>query len=146
MAGEPMRRPPGRSGMAERPRLRVLVVEDHPVISLRLEVTLAILGQEVVGVAVDVAGVRRLDLAGVDLAIVDVNLADGPTGLAIASDLASAGVAVVFHTTEPDRIPAEFADAIGVLEKPFTPEALSELVHWVGSTVLTASRRGSGSG
>ena len=61
----------------------------------------------------------------------DVNLADGPTGPAIAEHLSSGGVAVVFHTSDAGRIPADFAHALGVLEKPSTPVALAQVVDFV---------------
>ncbi|HEY2660860.1 MAG TPA: response regulator [Caulobacteraceae bacterium] len=123
--------------------LRILIVEDHPVISRMLEVTLESLGQRVVGVAADAAGVRRHDVGPIDLAIVDVNLADGPTGLAIAAYLSKEGVAVVFHTTDPGRIPAGFPHALGLLEKPFTLKGLCEVVQLAGSY---RRRRGGASG
>ena len=75
----PIRDPPG----VDAP-LRILIVEDHPLITLALKVALEGLGEQVVGEAVDADGVRRHDLAAVDLAFVDVNLADGPTGPAVA--------------------------------------------------------------
>jgi len=109
--------------------LRILIVEDHPVITLALKVALEGMGEEVVGQAVDAAGVRGLDLLGVDLAFVDVNLADGPTGPAIAAQLVERGVSVVFHTSNPEAIPADFTQAVGVLEKPSTLTGLAQAIQ-----------------
>ena len=64
-----------------------------------------------------------------DLAFVDVNLADGPTGPSIAAYLVDHGVSVVFHTSNPERIPADFDGAVGILEKPSTTAGLIRVVQ-----------------
>jgi len=111
--------------------LRILVVEDHPLIALALKVALEGLGEEVVAEASDAAGVRGLSLTGIDLAFVDVNLADGPTGPAIAAFLAEQGISVVFHTSNPEAIPASFTQALAVLEKPSTVTGLFQVIQLV---------------
>ena len=49
------------------------------------------LGQHVVGIATGAAQALGYDASAIDLAIVDLNLSDGPTGLEIAASLAKAG-------------------------------------------------------
>lgn len=131
----PIRDPPG----VDAP-LRILIVEDHPIITLALKVALEGLGEQVVGEAVDADGVRRHDLAAVDLAFVDVNLADGPTGPAVAAWLVEQGVCVVFHTSNPERIPAGFDGAVGVLEKPSTAAGLHRIVELARHVILRRRR------
>lgn len=99
---------------------------------MELELALAEAGHEVVGIATDAS--QALALAGEakpDLAIVDINLRDGRTGLAIAQKMASSlGVTVLFATAEPDLIPEQFGGAFGVVVKPYTSLSLHAAVAY----------------
>jgi CheY-like chemotaxis protein len=99
--------------------LRILIVEDEILIALELESLLQDAGHEVLGIAAsaDEAVSMGRDL-GPDLAFVDIHLADGPTGIEVARQLARHGVMVLFMTANAKRIPDDFAQAHGVIAKP----------------------------
>ncbi|MBU4239704.1 MAG: response regulator, partial [Alphaproteobacteria bacterium] len=61
---------------------RILIIEDEALVAMELRFVLEDLGHEVVGVATTAKGAR--DMAreiDVDLALVDIHLSDGPTGI-----------------------------------------------------------------
>ena len=66
--------------------MRILSVEDDYLVALALKMFLAELGHTVVGTAADTAGAVRAIEDGVnaDLAIVDLHLARGSSGIATA--------------------------------------------------------------
>lgn len=103
-------------------RATVLVVEDEPLVAFYLEDTLAALGYQCCGVAdsaeeaVSLAAAQRPALA-----LVDVGLRGSRDGIALASDLADLGVAVVFLTGSSDGETRRRAEAMrphGFLSKP----------------------------
>ena len=116
--------------------MRLLVVEDEPFIALDLETLAAAAGHEVIGVAdtlseaVDIARRRTPEAA-----LVDLNLRDGMTGAEISRRLSRTGVAVGFITGNVEEIPADFAGALAVVEKPFTPAGVQELLELLKSSV-----------
>lgn len=70
------------------PPLRILVVEDEVLIALELECLLDDLGHVTVGVAGSSQEAIALGLAThPDVALVDIHLIDGPTGVAVARAL-----------------------------------------------------------
>ena len=98
---------------------------------MELEFALSQAGHQVVGVAVDT--LQALDLARTcepDLAVIDCNLKDGPTGPVIAKSMAGLGVTVLFATAEPELIPDEFAGAFGVVVKPYTAPSVRLAVDY----------------
>lgn len=114
--------------------MRLLVVEDEPFIALDLETLAAAAGHEVIGVAdtlteaVDLACTRTPQAA-----LVDLNLRDGMTGAEISRRLSGKGVAVGFITGNVEEIPADFAGAVAVVEKPFTPAGVQEMLDLLKS-------------
>ena len=97
---------------------RVLIVEDEIFTALDLEDELLSHGYEVVGIAADRKEALRLaDRA--DVALVDVNLRDGPTGVGVGVTLAREyGVQVLFLTANPAMVAERAPDAVGCLGKP----------------------------
>ena len=65
---------------------KVLIVEDEFLVALDLEELLTRAGHEVVGVVPDRASLDRLRTPP-EVALVDVNLRDGPSGPLIAEEL-----------------------------------------------------------
>jgi CheY-like chemotaxis protein len=118
-------------------RMRILVVEDQSILAMEIELVLRDLGHEVIGTATDLD--RSLALASsepIDLALVDVNLADGPTGPEIARRLVSDhGAAVIFLTANPEQIPSCFSGAIGVMPKPFDDGLIRDVVAFAANFV-----------
>jgi two-component system, response regulator PdtaR len=105
-------------------RIRTLIVEDEIFVALDLERILEDRGYDVVAIAADRDEALRHG-ALCDVAFVDINLRDGPTGPEIASTLATQhGVKIVFVTANPAQIGASAADAICYVRKPFADDAI----------------------
>lgn len=110
---------------------KVLIVEDEVLVALELEATLEELGYESVGIAADSRSALALASENPDVALVDLNLRDGPTGPAIGAALASNhNVRVVFLTANP-RMLSEFRHtAVGVVQKPYEAEDLGAVIDF----------------
>lgn len=112
--------------------IKVVVVEDQPILAMELELMLVDYGCEVVGLAMDQPSALMLAARHEpDLAFVDVNLLDGLTGPQVAHELVEHhGVAVVFMTANPEQIPEGFSGALGVVCKPFDETTLRDVVDF----------------
>lgn len=66
----------------------------------------------------------------IDLALVDLNLRDGPTGPQIGKLLCDKGVTVLFMTANPRMLGDGIAITIGVLTKPTDPETVRCAVNY----------------
>jgi two-component system, response regulator PdtaR len=105
-------------------RTPALIVEDEIFVALDLERILMDAGFDVVGIAADKE--EALQHAGAcEIAFVDVNLRDGPSGPEVARHLAREfGVKVVFVTANPAQIGASVADATCYVRKPFAEDSI----------------------
>jgi len=102
----------------------VLIVEDEFLVALQLEDILTDAGHNVVGIVPDQAGIQRLDQPP-QVALVDLNLRDGPSGPAIARQLADRfGTVIVYVTANPGQIGQPASTALGVVQKPFSQHAI----------------------
>jgi len=103
---------------------KVLIVEDEFLVALELEDILSQAGHKVIGIAPDHASVGKLpDVPQV--ALVDLNLRDGPSGIAIAQFLSQAyGTVIIYVTANPSQIVTPAPTAIGVVQKPFSQHAV----------------------
>lgn len=122
-----------RSGAGQRAPLRIIVVEDEALVALEIESFLGAAGHAVVGVVEDrVSAAELAQQVGPrpDLALVDVRLAGGASGLQVAADLAALDIPVLFVT---GNCPASYDQriAVGCLQKPFTE---GELLASVAAT------------
>lgn len=99
---------------------RILVIEDEALVAMELRFVLEDLGHEVVATAADAASARAVAAeTEVDLALVDIHLSDGPTGIELGRDLAQEmGVTVLYMTANPGMVRQGVAGTIGVLSKP----------------------------
>jgi CheY-like chemotaxis protein len=98
--------------------LRVLVVEDEPVVAMCLEDILEGLGCVTVGPASRLAeGLTLAQAGGLDAAILDINLG-GERSTAIAQTLRDDQVPFVFASGYGNP-PDGFAEAMPILEKPY---------------------------
>ncbi|MBY5367275.1 response regulator [Rhizobium leguminosarum] len=112
---------------------RVLIVEDEFLIALDLEATVEGMGMQVAGLANDREQALRLAPLA-DIAFVDVNLADGPTGPEIGRRLAQEhGIAVVFMTGNPEVVADGVKGAVGVVQKPVMPSLVEQLVKYLAA-------------
>lgn len=115
------------------PSLRILVVEDEALIALELECLLDDLGHVTVGVACNSSEAIAAGRAAVpDVALVDIHLVDGPTGVEVARALAAdPRTTVVFMTANAKRIPDDFAGAFGVIAKPYSERVVASTLAYV---------------
>jgi DNA-binding response OmpR family regulator len=104
---------------------KVLIVEDEIFVALEIEQIVEDTGFDVSAIAAD----REAALACAetcDIALVDLNLRDGPTGPMIGMELASRyGIRVIYVTANPSQIGAASVAALGVITKPFRAQSIS---------------------
>ena len=107
--------------------MRILLVEDDPILALLATVTLAE-HHEVIGPAHDVS--HALQLAAQekpDIAFVDINLAGHDEGIELARALmARHGMTSMFVSGQVLCARANADAALGLLRKPYAPEDLTQ--------------------
>lgn len=113
-------------------RHKVLIIEDQLIIALMIEDAIIAAGFDVVGMAASKKDAALL-MDEADIALVDVNLSDGPTGPEIGAALAAAGKTVVFMTGNPEQVARGDTGALGVISKPVDDEELTELIKYVAA-------------
>jgi CheY-like chemotaxis protein len=117
--------------MRDRPRCRILVVEDEAVIAMLVEDMVLDFGSEVVGPAAKMdEALRFASHTALDAAILDVNVG-GAVVFPVADVLRSRGVPIIFATGYGSgALPPRFQND-PALSKPFSYEALAEALHTV---------------
>jgi DNA-binding response OmpR family regulator len=112
---------------------KVLIVEDEIFVALEIEQIVEDAGFAVSAIAAD----RESALFAArdcDIALVDLNLRDGPTGPAIGMELAAQyGVQVIYVTANPAQIGVAAEAALGVITKPFQPQSIAETLRLAAS-------------
>jgi len=110
----------------------LLIVEDQVLLAMGLRdeledggyrvLKLAVRHQEALGFAREVKP---------DLALVNIDLANGDDGVALARDLKALGIPVLFISGQPDR--ARLARAVGIASfpKPYSPSDMVEAVGYL---------------
>ncbi|KKW92333.1 MULTISPECIES: response regulator [Sphingobium] len=108
---------------------KVLIVEDEIFVALEIEHIVEDAGFLVGAIAADRQA--ALEAAGdCDIALVDLNLRDGPTGPGIGVELASQfGIRVIYVTANPAQIGDASQAAMGVITKPFRAHSIIETLH-----------------
>lgn len=111
----------------------VLIVEDEVLLAVELEHVVHEAGHHVVGHAMESG--EALTMAGrckPDLALVDVHLQDGPSGVDAARSMTNdCGAVVLFMTANKQRLPADFAGACGVISKPYSEQGVRKALDFV---------------
>ncbi len=109
---------------------RILIIEDEALVAMDLRLMLEDLGHEVVATVADAQTARAVaHEEQVDLAMVDIHLSDGPTGITIGRELAQDhGVTVMFLTGNPGMVRDGVAGVIGVMGKPIDDRLVSRAV------------------
>jgi DNA-binding response OmpR family regulator len=104
--------------------MKVLIVEDEPVIALDLEATLTQAGFEVVGPAATVAkALALLETIGCDAGVLDANL-NGDSAAPVAEALKARSIPfIAVSGYSREQRPAAFADA-PFFSKPFVSAEL----------------------
>ncbi|HEV7370585.1 response regulator [Arenibaculum sp.] len=109
--------------------LRILVVEDEPLVAMDMQDVLEGLGMQVVGTAASLAEALELaEAGGFDGAFLDVNLR-GERIDRVADRLATAGIPFVFTTGQSMHGLPEAHRERPVLTKPFRDRDLTEAVR-----------------
>lgn len=121
---------PSRAGLDAGSNMRVLVVEDEPLLSMLLEESVAELGYELAGSAATVdQALATLATSQIDLALLDFSLGQDKTSLPVAEQLRAAGIPFIFlsgHQTleaDGDVPPAP------LLTKPFSLDQLDDAIR-----------------
>ncbi len=111
---------------------RILIIEDEALVAMELRFVLEDLGYEVAGVAAEARTARNLVReTEVDLALVDIHLSDGPTGVELGRELGQdMGVTVLYMTANPGMVREGVAGTIGVLSKPTDERAVQKAVEY----------------
>jgi DNA-binding response OmpR family regulator len=106
--------------------MKLLLVEDHLLVAQAMGLYLTEAGHEIVGIAADAH--EAVELAGnmlPDLALVDVQLACGTSGIDAARDmLAQHNVRSLFVTSDYDAARAANDAAVGCVRKPYSGSEL----------------------
>ncbi|MGN6155442.1 MAG: response regulator [Sphingomicrobium sp.] len=109
--------------------MRILIVEDEALVAMEIEGMLGLAGHEAVAHADDLQSALNAVEAGTpDLALVDIHLGRGNSGLDVAAALKERGVPVLFAT---GNCPMERGRdlALGCLHKPFTDNMLLNAIR-----------------
>lgn len=107
---------------------RILIVEDEIFVAAEIEHVITEMGYVPAGIAQDRETAFALAPA-TDVALVDINLKDGPTGVEIGRTLADAHkITVLFMTANPAQVGDGVEGTIGVLPKPVTDKDLRAAV------------------
>jgi hypothetical protein len=118
--------------MTEQP-LGVLIVEDEVLLAVELGVP-ARGGRLPLGghaMSSDEAVTLAHDLHP-DLALVDVHLRDGPTGVEVARKIHDdCGAVALFMTANVKRLPDDFAGACGVIGKPYSEHGVKTALEYL---------------
>ena len=111
---------------------RILIIEDEALVAMELRFVLEDLGHEVIGTAADAKSARALAAeTEVDLALVDIHLSDGATGIELGRELGQEmGVTVLFMTANPGMVRDGVAGTVGVLTKPTDERAVQTAVDY----------------
>lgn len=119
--------------MSVSPPLNVLIVEDEVILAVELGFLVREAGCRDVGHAM--SSDEAVELARTlkpDLALVDVHLRDGPTGVEVAREIAEhCGGVALFMTANVRRLPPDFAGACGVIGKPYSEHAVKTALGYL---------------
>ncbi|MDR6872028.1 CheY-like chemotaxis protein [Bosea sp. BE125] len=145
--------------MAKAKPLKILIVEDEPLLVMDVEMMVEDSGHQVIGDAASLGEVEALTLASEpDLVFVDMQLAKGSNGLDVSALVQRRWpeAFIVYVTANPRMIPEDFAGGHGVIAKPFSrtgflaamryleegiiapPPSIARPVDFVGARALDA--------
>jgi CheY-like chemotaxis protein len=109
--------------------LKILVVEDEALVAMLIEDALGLHGHQVVGVAdTATAAFAIVERDRPDMALCDVRLADGDSGVSIAETLAASGIICLFLS---GNCPSSSAhpQIVGCLPKPFHTASIGAAIQ-----------------
>lgn len=113
--------------------LDVLIVEDEVLLAAELEFLVEEAGYHAIGCAM--SSDEAVDLARSlhpDLALVDVHLRDGPTGVDVVRKIRDdCGCVALFMTANVKRLPDDYAGACGVIGKPYSEHGVKTALAYL---------------
>jgi DNA-binding response OmpR family regulator len=113
--------------------MRVLIVEDELLLAMDVDHIASMYGYTVAGSASNATDALELATAA-DIALVDINLSDGPSGLELGRRLVREhGITVIFLTANPEAVNRGVRGVAGVLTKPHTPASLVEALDYAAA-------------
>ena len=119
----------------------VLIVEDEIIAATEIEYVVEEMGHRPVAIAADQQSALA-HASKVDIALVDLNLRDGPTGIGIGKILAQThGVTVVYLTANPTQLGEGVPGTLGVMQKPATDRDIREIVEFAIARRVAADAR-----
>ena len=108
--------------------LRILVVEDEALVAMLIEDALTLYEHKVVGVADNVAAAMMIAMREpIDLALCDIRLADGDSGVEVAARLGAVGIPSLYLSGNCPPI-TDNPMVVGYMAKPFPTAALGRAV------------------
>ncbi len=121
--------------------LRFLIVEDEALLLMQLEASVEAEGHEVVGTAMSAGeAIALARLVEPDVAFIDLQLLDGPTGMFVAQHLrGTERTLFVFITANATRLPSDYEGAAGVVSKPFSQAGITATIRYLTSCVRNPS-------
>ena len=138
--------------------LRIFAVENEALVLMQLQAVVSAAGHQVVATAMSgQEAIGAADYVDADIALVDLHLRDGLTGMAVGRHLTRiARIPVVYVTASWQRIPAmdgwqaashannrfdqassandaggDYGDAIGIIAKPYTIQGVSRALAYL---------------
>lgn len=113
--------------------LEVLIVEDEMLLAIELEHLVEEAGCRPLGLAMSSdEAVELAERLHPDLALVDVHLSDGPTGVDVARKISrDCGGVALFMTANVKRLPDDFAGACGVIGKPYSEHGVKTALNYL---------------
>lgn len=103
--------------------MRILIVEDDPLIALDLQIIVEGEGHEVLGPVATLAEARASLNEGFDFAFLDVDVVDGRT-FEVATRLNERGVPFAFISASRRSELPRHLDGVSFIPKPFTESAV----------------------
>lgn len=131
--------------MGQHDPLNVLIVEDEILLAAELGHIVQEAGLKDVGHAM--SSDEAVELASSlkpDLALVDVHLRDGPTGVDVARAISDdCGGVALFMTANVRRLPDDYAGACGVISKPYSEHGVKTALGFLSACLRHGKAPGS---
>ena len=115
--------------------VRIFCIEDNALLVLHLQMMIEEIGHDFIGSAARFEDLKSIfESVEFDLALVDIDLADGRTGGQVAQWLRDRGRPSLFITGQ-EQVAAQYSDAsLGTIVKPVREEVLRDALNQFAAT------------